>query len=269
MPVITITSDWKNNDYYLPVLKGRVMSLFKDVSVVDITNAAKSFDVYQACFILKNSYRSFPKGSIHLITVGSGNILDKELVAVKANGHYFVGENDGRFALLLDDVIASGCEIKAGVVECKHRMGPFAEADYYCRGIASILNEDVLQPAQLVKSGADRAVVMVDKIVGRVVYIDSYGNAITNISQRDFMKVFDLIMASGCDEEEDMPDFVIYAGGPHLKFDEISEGYDSVSPGNEVAFFNSLGILELAVNRGDFATLEGVDTTTEVMVKFG
>ena len=240
MPVITITSDWKNNDYYLPVLKGRVMSLFKDVSVVDITNAAKSFDVYQACFILKNSYRSFPKGSIHLITVGSGNILDKELVAVKANGHYFVGENDGRFALLLDDVIASGCEIKAGVVECKHRMGPFAEADYYCRGIASILNEDVLQPAQLVKSGADRAVVMVD-----------------------------LIMASGCDEEEDMPDFVIYAGGPHLKFDEISEGYDSVSPGNEVAFFNSLGILELAVNRGDFATPEGVDTTTEVMVKFG
>ena len=79
MPVITITSDWKNSDYYLPVLKGRIMSLFQGVSVVDITNSAKSFDVYQACFILKNSYRSFPKGSIHLITVGSGNLLDKEL----------------------------------------------------------------------------------------------------------------------------------------------------------------------------------------------
>ena len=269
MPVITITSDWKNNDYYLPVLKGRIMSLFQDVSVVDITNSAKSFDVYQACFILKNSYRSFPKGSIHLITVGSGSILDKELVAVKANGYYFVGVNDGRFSMLLDDVIASGGEVVAGIVECKHRMGPFAEADHYCRGIASIVNEDELQPAQIVKSGADRAVVMVDRIVGRVVYIDSYGNAITNISQRDFMKVYDLIMASGNGGEDDMPDFVIYAGGPHLKFDEISEGYDSVSPGNEVAFFNSLGVIELAVNRGDFASLEGVDTTTEVMVKFG
>ena len=83
------------------------------------------------------------------------------------------------------------------------------------------------------------------------------------------MKVYDLIMASGCENEEDIPDFVIYAGGPHLSFDEISDGYDSVSPGNEVAFFNSLGVLELAVNRGDFASLEGVDTTTEVMVKFG
>ena len=269
MPVITITSDWKNSDYYLPVLKGRIMSLFQGVSVVDITNSAKSFDVYQACFILKNSYRSFPKGSIHLITVGSGNLLDKELVAVKANGHYFVGENDGRFSLLLDDVVSSGGEIEAGLVECKHRMGPMAEADYYCRGIAAIMNGDELTEASLVKSGADRAVVMVDKIIGRVVYIDSYGNAITNISQRDFMKVYDLIMASGCENEEDIPDFVIYAGGPHLRFDEISDGYDSVSPGNEVAFFNSLGVLELAVNRGDFASLEGVDTTTEVMVKFG
>lgn len=245
------------------------MSLFQGVSVVDITNSVTSFDVFQACFILKNSYRSFPKGSIHLITVGGGNILDKELVAVKANGHYFVGENDGRFSLLLDDVMASGADVEAGVVECKHRMGPMAEADYYCRGIASILNEDELPPANLVKSGADRAVVMVDKIIGRVVYIDSYGNAITNISQRDFMKVYGLIMESGCTDEEQMPDFVVYVGGPHLKFDEISDGYHSVSPADEVAFFNSLGLLELAVNRGNFASLEGVDTTTEVMVKFG
>jgi S-adenosylmethionine hydrolase len=269
MPVITITSDWKNSDYYLPVLKGRIMSLFQEVSVVDITNAAKSFDVSQACFILKNSYRSFPKGSIHLITVGSGNILSKELVVVKANGHYFIGENDGRFSLLLDDVVSSGGEIDAGVVECKLRMGPMAEADYYCRGIAAVLNGDQLQSVSLVKSGSDKAVVMIDKIIGRVVYIDSYGNAITNISQHDFMKVFGLMMDAGCESEEDMPDFVIYAGGPHLRFDEISDGYDSVSPGNEVAFFNSLGVLELAVNRGDFASLEGVDTTTEVMVKFG
>jgi S-adenosylmethionine hydrolase len=83
------------------------------------------------------------------------------------------------------------------------------------------------------------------------------------------MKVYGLIMESGCTDEEQMPDFVVYVGGPHLKFDEISDGYHSVSPADEVAFFNSLGLLELAVNRGNFASLEGVDTTTEVMVKFG
>ena len=55
---------------------------------------------------------------------------------------------------------------------------------------------------------------------------------------------------------------------PYLKFEDIHEGYNSVVQGNEVAFFNSLDLLEFAVNKGNFAAAEDVDPTTEVLVRF-
>ena len=62
--------------------------------------------------------------------------------------------------------------------------------------------------------------------------------------------------------------YVIYVQGPYLKLESISEGYWDVEPGEEVAFFNSLELLELAINSGNFAAVEGIDTTAEVLIKF-
>lgn len=264
MPLITITSDWSKNGCYLPVLKGRLYSLCPDSQIADVSHNIRPFDVFEACFILKHSFFSFPKGTIHIIAVGESPLCCGKITVAKAFGHYFIGVDDGKFSLLFNNPD----NVEAYCVKCSDAAGPFAEADIYCKAVEAVICGKESEPVELQRGGAERAVVMIDKIIGRVVHIDSYGNAITNISQNDFLKVYDMVEEKGGAGSEGGPDFVIYAGGPHLKFNEISDWYNSVAPGNEVVFFNSMGLLEIAVNRGNFALAEGIDTTTEILVKF-
>lgn len=295
MQLITITSDWCKNDFYLPQLKGWLHSLYSafyddaadnvnvlrtnaiPFSVTDISNSVKPFDVSSACFILKHSYMSYPQGTIHIIAVNSGHTEGCRMVAVKAGGHYFIAPDDGRFSLLFDETE----KVEAFAIEPGSSCFPYSvtrqvfdghssvikEFVLFCCGVEAIIGENLrkLEPCTLKRNTPECAVLTKDRIIGRVIYIDSYGNAITNISKELFLRPF-MSAVESCGEE---PEFTIFVQGPYLKITDINEYYTDVAQGNEVAFFNSAGLLELAINGGNFASVEGVDTTAEVVVKFG
>ena len=300
MPIITITSDWNKNDYYLPALKGRLFSLYSTCieqnnsllhnvfNVVDISNSIRAFDIFEACFILKNSYHHFPDGSIHIIAVESelqrreGNEFPDsaeehggcvDMAVVKARGHYFIGPDDGRFGLLFDGLegvegyrlSGRGKDNLGGVLELAKNK-TFAALGLFEYGVKMIL-EDGLQGLDHIQpkgSVVECAAVSREMIVGRVVYIDSYGNAIANISRENFFKVVTAAKVAGAKNIS----YVIYVQGPYIKFENISENYADVDEGEEVALFNSLDLLEFAINKGNFAAMEGIDTTAEVVIKF-
>ncbi|MPM95371.1 hypothetical protein SDC9_142525 [bioreactor metagenome] len=95
-----------------------------------------------------------------------------------------------------------------------------------------------------------------DSITGRVVYIDSFGNAVTNIDK----SLFDRVHRAR--------NYTIYIQGPYSKIRYISSGYSSHYPGQIFALFNSLGLLELGVYQGNIATLENINTATEIKIRF-
>ena len=64
------------------------------------------------------------------------------------------------------------------------------------------------------------------------------------------------------------PQFRIYVGGPQLSLDMIYDRYDDVESGEDVALFNSTGLLEFAINNGNFSKVEGVEPNCEIMIKF-
>ncbi|MBQ3174753.1 MAG: SAM-dependent chlorinase/fluorinase [Bacteroidales bacterium] len=278
MPIITITSDWSRSDYYLPSLKGKMFSVYlacKELNkipvadlfnIVDISTTVKPFDISEACFILKNSYHHYPDGSIHLIAVESEPHDGIDMVVVKRKGHYFISPDDGRFALLF----SVGEEVEAfrlsGGEEMERRSSGFSALELFEKGVRYILQGrlDELEKVELRGAVSECAVVMPERIVGRVVYIDSYGNAITNITRESFFKVATSAMVNGAKKIS----YVIFVQGPYLKLEKISDGYWDVEPGEELAFFNSLDQLELAINGGNFTALEGIDTTAEIMIKF-
>jgi S-adenosylmethionine hydrolase len=103
MQIITLTSDWNKNDFYLASIKGRILSLCPDVTIVDVSHQIQTFNILQAAFVLKNSFRNFPDGTIHIIAVNSMADKDKALVLVKALKHYFISCDNGIFGLLLDE----------------------------------------------------------------------------------------------------------------------------------------------------------------------
>ena len=72
MQIITLTTEWKSNDYYSGIIKGKIYAHCKDVNVIDIANNIKPFDFFKAAFLIKSAYKHFPENTIHLILVNSG-----------------------------------------------------------------------------------------------------------------------------------------------------------------------------------------------------
>src|SRR5215218_9574706 len=106
MPIVTLTTDWGNRDYYLASFKGMLASHCEAVRVIDITNEVDHFDILQASFILKNCYEKFPAGTIHFIGVRANDTRQKSngYLLVEASGHIFIGYDNGIFSLILEDV---------------------------------------------------------------------------------------------------------------------------------------------------------------------
>ena len=62
MPIVTFTSDLGSFDYYAGIVKGAILTKSDQVNIVDITHEVDKFDIVQGAFILKNTYKHFPKG---------------------------------------------------------------------------------------------------------------------------------------------------------------------------------------------------------------
>ncbi|HBZ35316.1 MAG TPA: hypothetical protein DEO33_02665 [Rikenellaceae bacterium] len=254
MTIVTLTSDWSKGDYYTGALKGMLLSLDGGIEVVEISKSITPFDVLQEVFILKNTYRFFPVGSIHLMGVMSEPSPDVDMIVVYSDGHYFIGVNDGRFSLLLDSVPAIAFSIVEDIVR-----NSFSSLGLFVKGVKTIMgnsfNENTVA-AEVKIETSPQLVYSEESITGRVVYIDSFGNAITNIEKTLFDKI------------HRGRNFTIFVAGPYSKIRKISSSYFSHDPGEIFALFNSLGLLEIAVYQGNIAVLENIDTSTEIKIRF-
>ncbi|MFW6364774.1 MAG: SAM hydrolase/SAM-dependent halogenase family protein, partial [Bacteroidota bacterium] len=103
MTTITLTTDWIKDDFYIGALKGKLLSLCKNVNIVDITHKIKPFNLPQAAFIIRNSYSHFPPGTIHLIGVKSVPPKGYDYLLVEKDNQYFIGADNGIFGLLFND----------------------------------------------------------------------------------------------------------------------------------------------------------------------
>jgi len=262
MPIVTITSDWNQHDYYSGSLKGAIRAGCPNVEVVDISHHIRSFDVAQCAFVLRHSFAHFPAGSIHLMAVQSEPKPLIPIVIVSHRLHWFVGLNDGRFSLLFDDPPAEAAAMPVPA-------GPhsFAALKLFTSAVAAIVEgrlEKETKPCLLVTELYGHPVYNSREIVGRVIYVDSYGNAVTNINRALFLRV----AQAGMTAQGRPRPFEIFLRGPSTKLSGIVGTYDDVEAGKMLALFNSTGYLELAINRANLAQLENLDTHTEVRIKF-
>ena len=256
MAIVTITSDWNKGDYYLGALKGALFSLSSNLRVVDITNSVPSFEVLQEIFILKSTFLNFPQNSIHLMCVMSEPTQESPMVIVFHQEHYFIGLNDGRFSLLFENPPHICFEINTLQAVAG---STFKALSYFIQGVSVILNntfEEKTKAAEIKREYAAGVVYNSNSITGRVVYCDSFGNAVTNIERSLFNRV------------REGRDFTIYIQGPYSKVEKISASYSNSRPGEVIALFNSLGLLELAVNQGNITQIENLGTTSEIRIKF-
>ena len=256
MAIITLTSDWGNNGYYAAAVKGVILSSLPDAVIVDVCHNVKPFNHSETAFLVKNAYPTFPEGTIHILAVDSVENERQQHLVVKLDGQYFIGSDNGTLSILVG---SKSYEAVVVEVEQDTDFFTFSARDRFAK-VAIMLAKGVpmeeiggpyRQP--LYGSGMFQPRSTDELIDGMVMYIDSYGNAITNITRELYEQC-----AKGRTAE------VLFGNYGA----EIKECYDDVDRDDTVAFFGTHGYLEVALNRESLAQRCGVVINSVVQVRF-
>lgn len=256
MPIITLTSDWGQRDYFLAAVKGKVLSGLPSVNIVDITHGISPFNLKQASFIIKNSYPHFPQGTVHLLAVLTEKSDKTPHLAVQYDGQYFIGADNGIFSLIFDHNPEKLIKISAKSTDSIHELPArdrFVEAAIHLASGNPI--EQLGEPVNQWKEQLHfLPVVSGDIIRGVVIYINQYENVITNITR-------ELVEKTGKGRN-----YIVEFRGETIK--KISKTYQEAPIGEIVALYGSTGHLEIAINQGNAASLLGLDINDPVRIEF-
>ncbi|WP_298506679.1 SAM-dependent chlorinase/fluorinase [uncultured Maribacter sp.] len=261
MAIITLTTDFGLKDFFVGALKGAIYKELPDIKIVDISHHIEPFNIQQCAYVLENSYKSFPKGSIHIVGVDSEATPENEHIVVLIDGHYFISANNGVIGLITSE------REPEKIVEINlpnPSETAFPVKDIFVKVACHIARGGTLEvigkPFVNLKELREFSAQVSDngnKITGRVIYIDNYGNVITNIPKH----VFDSYR-KGRDFELQARNNVIKKIRNHycdiINFD--LEKNNRKGAGDLLALFNSSGYIELAIYKSNLDTVGGAST---------
>ena len=240
MPVITLTTEWKPDDIYYGIIKGKLCSKCPGTTIIDNAGNIPAFNISHASFVIRNTYNNYPKGSVHIICVHSEAHMNQDYLIVKARDHFFIGTDNGIFNLILnsepDEVIRIDHDENSDELEIFAK----AASDIVSGKKPSDLGRSVNTLSERVPL---RATIDKDVIIGSIIFIDSYGNAISNITREVFYRVF-----------ENKPYRILIQSNKNYT-DNISMKYSDVAVGEMLAKFNQLDLLEISINGADVSEL--------------
>ncbi len=256
MAVITLTTDWNKSDYYVGAVKGKILSADASIQIVDISHQVQPFNVMQAAFIIRNSCFNFPAGTVHLIAVNAALGPKRPLLVFEIRNQFFIASDNGIVGLLSGDKPDKIYKAK----NSGHATN-FLSLDLFIDTAVKIIkgtsSDTFLEAAANYESQIPyRPVIEKNLINGSVIYVDSFSNAITNISKETFEKV-----GQG-------KHFEIFIQSNHYKLDKINTTYSDSISGELLALFNSIGFLEIAINHGNAAELLNLAINSAIRVKF-
>ncbi len=253
--VITLTTDFGLQDYYVSAMKAVMLSIAPDARLVDISHEIPSQDIMAGSWILQNSAMLFPEGSVHTVVVDPGVGTGRNPVALKVKDQFFVGPDNGIFSLLTSDQEYQAVRLTNKKYWTENPSNTFHGRDIFAP-VAAHLSQGVAlsefgEPVdELVKYRWTVPIADKDGLEGMVIHIDKFGNLITNISE-------DLL-----EEVIDDKNVRIYVGNTIL--DEIATTFGNVTEGEPVAYIGSSGMLEVGINKGNAEEMLGVQKGAQI-----
>lgn len=255
MAIITLLTDSGESDFYVGAVKAKIISINSGLTLVDISHAILPCDIAHGAHVLKSVFRDFPKGTVHLAGVDSTGNRDDQFLAIQLEDHYFVGVDNGLFGLISDQEHQQAVQLNS--------MNPvettFPEKDILAPAAARLASGVSIttlgKPISTFRKMLNRQVKATKRIIaGHVIRVDNYGNLITNINRTDFD-----ILSKG-------RTFTIQFGGE--KFRRIHTHYSQTEQGDCFLIFNSLGLLEIGIYKGNASELLGLSYDSPVNVTF-
>ena len=255
MPIVTFLSDFGWQDHYVAAVKAKIITKDPQLQIVDISHEVQKFNIIQSAHILKAIYQDFPEGTVHIVAVNTSNIHKAEPIALKMNGHYFIGTNNGLFSLVEEKTPEEIIQLEMKEPTSFPAKEIFAEAavqiikEGSIEKLGSELPLDKYQKYMPQRVKANR-----ELIQGHVMHIDGYGNLITNIEKRDF----DILSK----------DKSIVIKFRNYGLTKVLRSYSETQSGEAFAIFNTDQKLEIGIKEGNASELLGLEYGSMVSIKF-
>ena len=274
MSIITLTTDYGLKDHFVGALKGKILSEYPEASLVDISHDIDPFNTFEASYIIGAAYSSFPKGTVHLIGVDMEFNKENQHIVIQWNNHYFIAADNGILSMLTQKIVPQ----KIVAINIHDRLPSDAtDLDVFVKvachiakgGLLNVIGKELKKTKQV----TDLQSVIADdgnSIKGYVIYIDHFGNVVTNISKKQFLEV-----AKGRSYEIVLRTKNIKTILPNYSAIASSEKYPIKNyEGEKLAIFNTAGFLEIAVFRsnpsklGSANSLLGLNYRDVITIKF-
>jgi S-adenosyl-L-methionine hydrolase (adenosine-forming) len=255
MAIVTLLTDSGESDHYVAAIKAKIISVNPGIRIEDISHKIKPADIGHAAFVLRAVFRDFPKGTIHLVGVDSTGNRDDACIALQLEDHYFVGCDNGLFGLISDRPHQQLVELNT----ISSVNTTFPEKDIFAPAAAKLASGVAIttlgKPRTNFKKMIDRQVKATKKqITGSVIRVDTVGNLVTNIPK----DTFEILSKEKA--------FTIQFGGE--KFRRIHTNYNQADQGECFILFNSLGLMEIGIYKGNASDLLGLNYDSTVNIFF-
>jgi len=245
MSIVTLTTDLGYRDPYLAIVKAKLITQLSDVKIIDLSCDIKDNTISDAAFILKNALPYFPENTIHLMAVkfivDSGNsnkqnnIDNTRYLVSKYKGQYIICPDNGLFSLIDSNYNEPIYQLYYDG-KAKHHFflkDIFVDVAIYIAKTNKVDDIGMLT-TDYYKAFQFESFVTGNILRGKGIYVDDFGNIITNITEQQFNEVVG------------KRSFSITL--PGTRINKIVDTYDEVKQGQPLVLFNSFGNLEVAVN---------------------
>lgn len=253
-PTITLITDFGHRSPYTGIMKGVISAINPDARIIDISHEVSPHDIREGAFILLTSYSYFRPGTIYIVVIDPGVGGRRRGVVFSAGDYYFVGPDNGVMSWGAKD---SG-EVSAFELNIESRYFPekvsstFHGRDIFARASGHLssgvpikdMGDEIDDPVILPFPDTRR---IGDEITGEIIYIDDFGNLITNISTGELCGIKEINVRG-------------------VKIGGLSKTYGDVDMGELLSLISSSDFLEIAVNQGSAREMTGAWVGDEVRV---
>jgi len=241
-PIITLLTDFGTKDHYVASMKGVILNTNPRCHLIDITHHVSRHDIREGAFILANAYSHFPKGTIHLAVVDPGVGGARKPLLLVTPDYYFVGPDNGLFTMIMkNETLEQVIALDRPKYHLSNVSTTFHGRDIFAP-VAAHLSLGVKPSALghridlLSWLGFNGPLNREGKLLGEVLYIDAFGNLISDIREGRLSQFIG------------KHPFVIRAGGKTIR--SLKKGYWEGKKGEPIALIGSGGFLEIAIREG-------------------
>ena len=275
MSIITLITDFGYKDHYVGQVKGEIFIKYPKANVIDISHEVSPFNIMEAAYILENCYKNFPENTVHIIDVDSERTKEKKHIIMFLDNHYFITADNGILSILSQNINPQKIyeiTIHEDLNSVNSSTKIFTEVACHLAkgGKPEIVGKNI----EKIKSVKNLKPFLNDdqkQIVSSVIYIDNFGNVVTNLKKPFFEEI-----RKGRDFEISARNYKF--SKIYRKYSDIVNYNSSTSQRNDegkgMVIFNSNDLLQISIYRsnpmnvGTASSLMGLKIYDSVTVTF-